>query len=430
MKKSIAQRMGFFNKLREKVNLRGRAAEWWTESFSLFMNEVRKTDDEVRDLAEKLDEYLKQSKQLFSDREYISFFGPLNSFYHIHKSIVIKLEKIDNDFTSGTYKFLASSLKKEHADELKNIHIDASKIEVLIKQAAFFDWFNSLFDTRKMGLRSLQKRFPKFFAELKKEGRKLLDLAIILQKTLLSNLKSMAKARATRKIEIYVLSIRSYVSKFDVFESYFKTFDKKHVQNAVKELPEEIKSRHTQTETKTPESVTSKPNTSSENVTKPSSSTTAELSNEEIQDLINKSNKFTKQVEPVEAPAVTEVSTKDIAKEQRIQELKKQREEEAAAREAAIIAEDEAFINTPAKQKTPQQPAQAPAVATKPEEDLEEMARIKARQKRLEIARGPAQPLYTPQQPKPQSRVDELQKLLRETDPGNVSLDVPNKNKK
>lgn len=225
----IAQRRGIWQKLKEKANLHGRAAELISEEFAKFMEELREVDDEAREEASTLKEALAEANSKFKSREYVSFYVPLSIYYETNKRIADKLFSLVKDLNSDHYKFLSETLSDDEKTYLKELSEkfpkSASRMgENLLKTAGFYDWFSSLFSKRKSGLYALEKRFPKVFKGLKVDGEKLLGKAYKLFANMKSNFKLMGAARAGRSIEEYLIAAQDFVGKFKEFEKAFMSY--------------------------------------------------------------------------------------------------------------------------------------------------------------------------------------------------------------
>jgi hypothetical protein len=111
---------------------------------------------------------------------------------------------------------------KKHLHELKGRL--ANRSDKLVKEAGLLDLLTNLATERGRALAAWEKRYPKQVNKLKKDTENLLKRSEGLLSTTLSALKEMATARATRKVEGYVLSGEKIVKAYRNYDAEFRKY--------------------------------------------------------------------------------------------------------------------------------------------------------------------------------------------------------------
>src|SRR5208282_6547702 len=86
-----------------------------------------------------------------------------------------------------------------------------------IKDAGLLDTWLNLTTSRGRELAAIEKRYPQITADLRKKGLAIIGSAEALLSITLSNLKTMASARATRKLDPYLASANAIVESYNKF---------------------------------------------------------------------------------------------------------------------------------------------------------------------------------------------------------------------
>lgn len=241
-----AQRRGILNKLREKTNLGGIAAEkFFTPEFSELMNQLREgTDDPVRailsgtqignasapDDAISLKDLLKDTKSAINRREYMKAVANLGRFHKKLYDATKILSGFKANVDSIHEKFLFEGLdddSKKHLTDLQG-RINAKEAsynqKYFIKEANIMDFFANIGTERGRALAAWEKRYPKQVGKLKNDTTSMLRRSESLMTNVLSTLKDMATARATRNVDKYLLGADKIVKLYAGYDVAFKEY--------------------------------------------------------------------------------------------------------------------------------------------------------------------------------------------------------------
>lgn len=241
-----AQRRGILNKLREKTNLGGMAAEnIFSPEFRELMDRLRdETDDPVRAIlsgtqignasppsdAISLKDLMKDTKSAINRREYMKAVANLGRF---HKKL-FEATKILSGFKSNVdsihEKFLLEGLdddSKQHLHDLKGrIGAKAASTDqkYFIKEANIMDFFSNIGTERGRALAAWEKTYPKQVGKLKGDTIGMLRRSESVMANVLSILKDMATARATRNVDKYLLGADKIVKLYNIYDMAFKEY--------------------------------------------------------------------------------------------------------------------------------------------------------------------------------------------------------------
>lgn len=236
-----AQKRSVLNKLREKTNVGGIAAEkFFNPEFERVMNSLRAADNKARSIASgteiegedagedatSLKDLLKNAKSYLNRREYMSAIAFLSRF---HKKIneIIKVFKVLNlDVDKVHHDFLFKDLddqQKKHLQDLKS-RFASNNTESLIVEASIMDFLINVGTERGRALAAWEKRYPKQIGKLKKDLASLYDKSDLFLRSLLSSFKEMASYRATRKIDDYMKAASKIEGQYSNYDKMFKDF--------------------------------------------------------------------------------------------------------------------------------------------------------------------------------------------------------------
>jgi hypothetical protein len=247
-----AQRRGILNKLRENTNLGGMAAEnVFSPEFRELMDRLRdETDDPVRailsgtqignasppDDAISLKDLLKETKSAINRREYMKAVANLGRF---HKKL-FEATKILSGFKANVdsihEKFLFEGLdddSKKHLHDLKGrveTKAAATDQRYFIKEANIMDFFANIGTERGRALAAWEKRYPKQVGKLKNDTNSMLKRSESLMANVLSVLKDMATARATRNVDKYLIGADKIVKLYNAYDVGFKEYYNSNVK--------------------------------------------------------------------------------------------------------------------------------------------------------------------------------------------------------
>lgn len=240
-----AQKRKMLDKLKEKVDIFGHAAEEFSPTFGKLMNELRNTDTMIRDsLLEQdpsLKDVLKNAKSNFNKREYMASISDLKSFHDKVENVVKVLKNLQNNVDEAHEEFLFGGLPNETLTGLKSLkdRFEATKARrehELIKEAGLSDLWYALTSERGKAIRAWEKRYPGKMKQVKTQTNSLLKKSEALFSQLLSSLKEMSSARAARNIDRYVKAAEKLTGKFDDYHKEFKVFYETNVKGFLEKL--------------------------------------------------------------------------------------------------------------------------------------------------------------------------------------------------
>jgi hypothetical protein len=240
-----AQKRNILNKLREMSNVSGIAAEnFFSPQFQEVMENLRTIDANIRSIATgeqiegadpdpgqtgdttSLKDLLKSAKSNFNRREYMTAVAELGRFHKKFFDITVQIKNLHNKVDQVHHKFLFQDLDEDHKKELKNLktRFSAEQRLAIIKEASVMDFFYNIGTKRGRALAFYEKRYPKQISRLKKDTANLLAKSEGLLGQLLSSLKEMASARATRNVDKYMGAANKVERTYDNYDKTFKDY--------------------------------------------------------------------------------------------------------------------------------------------------------------------------------------------------------------
>jgi hypothetical protein len=253
-----AQKRSLLNKLREMTNVSGIATEkYFNPEFKQIMDHLRNVDDGVRAIAAgeqvgdasapsdatSLKDVLKSIKSNLNRREYMRVVADLGRFHKKVYDIAHLLGLFKSNVDKTHEKFLFQDMDdetKKHLQDLNGRLKSASLQPYFVKEANLLDFFTNIATERGRALAAWEKRYPHKIKKLKDDATSLLAQSEKLLSIILSSLKDMAKARATRNPDAYINLSDKITNNFNVFENGdkgFKKFYTEHVKGFI-ERPE------------------------------------------------------------------------------------------------------------------------------------------------------------------------------------------------
>ena len=244
----IAQKRSVLNKLREMTNISGKAAEsFFNPQFQKVMEDLREKDDNIRSIVAgevigngdpgndpiAFKTLLKTSKTNLNRREYMSATADLGRFHKKVSDIVNLIDSLNNSINEVHHEFLFKDLddeKKQHLQNLKTRWARSQKIEMLKEASGIMDFFHNIMSNRGRALGLYEKRYPKQVAKLKKDASLLQSKSEALLAIILTTLKEMASARATRNPEQYIKSAEKIKRAYQNYDGIFKEFYNSNVK--------------------------------------------------------------------------------------------------------------------------------------------------------------------------------------------------------
>ncbi len=244
---------GILNKLREMTNVSGIAAEkFFNPEFQKVMESLREKDNTIRSLVTgqsiegadpgadpvSLKDLLKSAKSNFNRREYMTAVAELGRF---HKKLFDVTEAIKNlslDVDAVHHEFLFKDLGPEHKQRLAELkkRFAQERHAALIKEASIMDFFMNIGTKRGRALAAWEKRYPKQVGKLKKDTALLLSRSEAVLGQVISALKEMASARATRNIDNYMKSADKITKVYQGYDKGFKDYYTSNIKNFLEKV--------------------------------------------------------------------------------------------------------------------------------------------------------------------------------------------------
>ena len=235
---------GLLNKLREMTNVSGIAAEkFFNPEFEDVMNRLRdETDDPVRAIVTgeqignaegdglSLKGLLASAKSSLNRREYMKATADLGRFHKKMYDVVRILSGFKSTLDKVHENFLFKDLDEESQQHLHDLHNrfsppkTAASHEYFLKQANILDFFANIGTERGRALAAWEKRYPKQVGQLKKASATMLAQSEKLASVVISVLKEMASARATRNPDKYINASAKIIKAFDTYDKSFKDY--------------------------------------------------------------------------------------------------------------------------------------------------------------------------------------------------------------
>jgi hypothetical protein len=230
----LAQQRGYWNKLREKANISGRILETINPEFGKMMDKLRSTDDRVRQNASELKNYARDARIYLKKRDYLNAANSFTAFHQKAKLIATEFSTFNSTIDLKHYEFLLSQLTDEQKDQLFKYDPEA-KLSLekddaddgLNKAAGITDWLvgrktSDPAVARSSAMKAFEKRFSvPFMKKLKTNTIVMADRTDHFLLILLSFLKKLAPALATRHIDQYVALSVEFLKHYNKYHSDF-----------------------------------------------------------------------------------------------------------------------------------------------------------------------------------------------------------------
>jgi len=265
-----AQKRNFFNKLRESVNISGKAAEnFFNPQFKKVMTTLRIVDNNIRSIVtgeeigseEAMDgsvvtgspgsdpgismkELLKSSRSNINKLEYMRAVADLGRFHKKMMEINQELQKLQFEIDDVHHQFLfgkpdddtpvLSDEQRQHLHDLKTRFAHYQRME-LIKEAGIMDFFYHLTE-RGRALKFWEKRFPKQVGKLKKDTQALQNKSEAVLNQIISLLKDMAQARSVRNLDAYEKAANKMSAIYKSYHSFFEKYYNDNVKGFLEKV--------------------------------------------------------------------------------------------------------------------------------------------------------------------------------------------------
>lgn len=248
-----AQKRSLLNKLREMTDVGGIATEkYFNPEFKQVMDQLREIDDGIRAIASgeqvgaasapsdaiSLKDILKSAKSNLNRREYMKAVADLGRFHKKVFDMVHLLSLFRSNIDKIHEKFLFQDLDDDSKKYLQSFkgrwpEKSAGLKPYFIKEANILDFFTNIATERGRALASWEKRYPKRVDKLKKDSASILSLSERMLGIILTSLKDLAKARATRNADNYIAisdKISNAFKNYDGGDKGFKVFYQENVR--------------------------------------------------------------------------------------------------------------------------------------------------------------------------------------------------------
>jgi hypothetical protein len=242
-----AQKRNILNRLREMTNVSGIAAEkFFNPQFQEVMENVRSIDASIRAIATgqqiegadpgesiSLKDLLKSAKSNFNRREYMTAVAELARFHKKFFDITQQIDKLHNKVNEVHHQFLFQDVGDEHKKQLENLKTRwaSDQQTALIKEASIMEFLHNIVDKRGRALAFYEKRYPKQIGKLKKDTTNLINKSEGMLSALISSLKEMATARATRNVDKYMGAASRITKGYGSYDEMFKTYYNDNVKS-------------------------------------------------------------------------------------------------------------------------------------------------------------------------------------------------------
>jgi len=244
-----AQKRSLLNKLKEMTDVGGIATEkYFNPEFKEIMDQLRNVDDGARAIAAgeqvgeasapadaiSLKDLLKSVKSNINRREYMKSVADLGRFHRKMFDITHLISLFNSNVDKIHERFLFQDLDEDSKKHLQYFKSKWSSANIhqpyFIKEANILDFFTNIATERGRALSSWEKRYPNRIKKLKTDVTTILEASEKNLNILLSVLKDMAKARASRNPDSYIASASKITSNFKNYDDMFKKFYDEHVK--------------------------------------------------------------------------------------------------------------------------------------------------------------------------------------------------------
>lgn len=256
-----AQERGLLNRLREKTNITGKILESLNPEFSAMMERLRSTDEKVREQAQDVKPAIRSINSLVRQRDYLSAATQMAAFHERCRYLVAELDRFKKSVNLKHYQFLLDQFDDTSKEQLfgynpnSEINLDEGAADDDLTSTAglkdmWFKFTDPLEDTvsnltkqKNIAMKALEKRFSiSFLKDLKKDSIMMADRSTRFASLLLSTLKRLASALATRHVDDYIRYSDDLVKRFNEYHKLFVAYYNKDIV-PLKQQHEEILSQ-------------------------------------------------------------------------------------------------------------------------------------------------------------------------------------------
>lgn len=241
-----AQERGMLDKFKEKINLSGKANEFFSQNFAQVMEAIRQKDDDIRSIytgtshgnstegdGVSVKDILKSARKNFSNKSYLKCFADIGKFNDKMMKInsLITTSQMNLDKTHN--EMLSSDLDDESREYLRSIqNRTATSINnnFILKRAGIFQAISNLFDSHNRAMKFWEKIYPKKMKDFKIQLESLLSVAEKYNSIFISSLKRMSSARNVRNAGLYNTEVQKIKELSTTLNNRFMDFYKKSVK--------------------------------------------------------------------------------------------------------------------------------------------------------------------------------------------------------
>lgn len=247
MQKLAQKRRFIIDKLKEKTNVSGIAAEkFFNKDFLEVMNNLRKADNNIRSImtgksiedgsvgsdAVSLKQLLKETKTNLNRREYMAAIADLGRFHYKMAEVVSEIGTLNKNVDKVHHDFLFKDLKEkgERGEDQRFEHLRQLKKRLseqqydFVKEAGIMDFFHNIGTRRGRALAAWEKRYPKIVQKLKDATLVMLNKSQDLFAHSLELLQIMSEARSERNVDRYVDTAGNIVKAYNKYDALFKDY--------------------------------------------------------------------------------------------------------------------------------------------------------------------------------------------------------------
>lgn len=245
----LAQTRSILNKLKEQTNVSGIAAErFFNDDFLRVMQSLRNTDNNIRSIIvgkpveggdagrdpASIKQLLKDTKSNLNRREYMAAIADLGRFHAKFIEVANQINGLSHNVDKVHHDFLFKDLKEkndprfEHLKELKKRLGEPNNY--IIKEAGIMDFFHNIGTRRGRALAAWEKKYPKVVQKLRENILLVLNKSQSLYDIVLSQLKELADARASRNVDDYMKAGKVIANSLEKYDIVFRDFYHKEVK--------------------------------------------------------------------------------------------------------------------------------------------------------------------------------------------------------
>jgi hypothetical protein len=261
-----AQERGMINKLREKMNFSGKILESLNPEFYDMMERLRTADTKVREQAKDTKQIIRAINSRVRQRDYLSAATEMTTFHNQCRYIVAELARFEKSVNLKHYQFLLDQFDESDKEKLfgynPNAEVQLDVDDDMVSTAGIKDMWHSIRDPledtvrnftkqKNRAMKALEQRFSVgFLKELTGKSVKMAAESTSFASFLLSELKKLANALATRNIKDYMKVCGDIAQRFAPYHTQFVAYYEKCIEPLKQHQAELIAQKKQQEEAK------------------------------------------------------------------------------------------------------------------------------------------------------------------------------------